>query len=143
MPRCNHIVFRVHDLAKSIRFYSTLIPATVVHEVAAHDRWGTRIAYLAPSDDPVFTIVLIEASRVRWIMALVHRLVPRQTRSLEHFGFECESRAILDERHAVAVRNGYRVLTPPTFVNERIGYVLEVVDPDGNCVELTFGKTLR
>jgi len=142
MPRCDHIAFRVHDLERSIRFYEAMLPARVVRTKSGSDFHRTRIAYLQPEGQPGFAIVLIQPTRVRWILAMAHRLVPRQFRSFEHFGLACESREAVDERFELAKQLRVPILNPPTYVDEYVGYIFEVKDPDGNAVEWTYGKRL-
>jgi len=108
--------------------------AIVDHPAGATDRenaGGTHV------------LVAIQPTRVRWLLWLFHKLVPRQTRSYEHMGFACASRAEVDERARLAREKGVRVLFPPTYVDERVGYIFEVIDPDNNSVEWTFGQSWK
>jgi hypothetical protein len=79
------------------------------------------------------------ARRVRWLLWLFHNLVPRQTRSSEHLGFSCGSLAELEERERLAREMGARIENPLTKLEQREGWLLEVLDPDGNALEWTFG----
>ena len=83
----------------------------------------------------------IQPTRVRWLLFLFHKLVPRQMRSYEHMGFACGSKEEVDERARVVGELGVPVLNPPTQVDEKTGYIFEVKDPDNNPVEWTFGQT--
>ncbi len=139
MPRCDHAVFRVADLDKSLAFYTRLLPAELVSRVQHEDRWRSEIAVLRPAGQPDFSIMLIMARRVRWILWLFHTLVPRQTRSHEHLGFVCDSYAELEQRAVLAREAGARIENPLTRLEGREGWLLEVLDPDGNAVEWTFG----
>lgn len=143
MPICDHIAFRVHDLEKTIAFYEELLPARVIARRHGKDLMRSEIAWIEPEGQEGFAIVAIQPTRVRWLMWLVHKLVPRQTRSYEHFGLACESREAVDERAKVAKKMGARVLFPPTYVDEQAGYLFEVVDPDNNSIEWTFGQQFR
>lgn len=140
MVQCNHVAFRVHDIERSIRFYEELLPGRVVRRKEGKDFHRTRIAYIQPEGQPGFAIVLIQPTRVRFILAIAHRLVPRQFRSSEHMGFECPSREYVDERFRLATERGARIMNAPTYVDDNVGYICEVLDPDGNAVEWTFGK---
>lgn len=141
MPRCDHLAFRVHDLEQTIRFYEQILPARVIARKRGQDFWRSEIAWLEPAGQPGFAIVAIQATRARWLLRLFHRLVPRQMRSFEHMGFACDRREEVDERARVAGAMGVKVLMPPTFVDEKTGYIFEVVDPDNNPVEWTHGQT--
>ena len=76
---------------------------------------------------------------MRWLLRLFHTFVPRQTRSHEHVGFVCETREELERRAALARELGARVENPLTQIDGREGWLLEVLDPDGNAVEWTCG----
>lgn len=143
MPRCNHIALRVHDLEASVRFFTEMLPGKVVKRKEGNDFFRTRIAYVAPDGPDEFAIVLIQATRVRWILMIGHKLFPRQFRSFEHVGLECESREFVSGRAALAKSLGYRVSFEPAFVDENVGFVTEVRDPDGNSIEWTHGKKVR
>ena len=139
MPRCDHVVFRVADLDRSVEFYRRLLPAELVSRRQGRDRWRSEVATLRPEGQEGFVIVLIMARRVRWLLWLFHRLVPRQTRSHEHLGFVCDSYAELEQRAVLAREAGARIENPLTRLEGREGWLLEVLDPDGNAVEWTFG----
>jgi catechol 2,3-dioxygenase-like lactoylglutathione lyase family enzyme len=139
MPRCDHAVFRVADLDRSVEFYTRLLPAELVSRRQGQDRWRSESATLRPEGQEGFVIVLIMARRVRWLLWLFHRLVPRQTRSHEHLGFACSSRAELEQRERLARELGARIQNPLTKLEDREGWILEVLDPDGNALEWTFG----
>ena len=141
MPACDHIAFRVHDLEKTIQFYEKILPGRVIARKEGSDFWRSRIAWLEPDGQPGFALVFIQATRVRWLLRLFHRLVPRQTRSYEHMGFRCTSKQEVDARARVAAEMGAPVMVPPTQVDEKVGYIFEVKDPDNNAVEWTFGQT--
>lgn len=143
MPICDHIAFRVHNLEKTIAFYEQLLPARVIARRHGQDWMRSEIAWLEPEGQPGFAIVAIQPTRVRWLLWLFHRLVPRQTRSYEHFGLRCESQAAVDERARVAETMGAKVLFPPTYVDEQAGYLFEVADPDNNSIEWTHGQQFR
>ena len=139
MPRCDHVVFRVADLDRSVAFYTRLLPAQLVSRRQAGDFWRSAFATLRPAGQEGFVIILVMARRVRWLLWLFHHLVPRQARSLEHLGFACGSLAELEERERLARELGARIQNPLTKLADREGWLLEVIDPDGNAVEWTFG----
>jgi len=139
MPRCDHAAFRVADLDRSVAFYERVLPARLVSRRQHEDRWRTEIATLRPEGQDDFTLVLLMPHRVAWLLRLFHAFVPRQTRSHEHLGFVCDSREEIDERLAAARSNGARIENLPTILDDRGGCLLEVLDPDGNAVEWTFG----
>ncbi|MBI4882391.1 MAG: VOC family protein [Planctomycetes bacterium] len=140
MPICTHVAFRVHDLEKTIRFYEQVLPGKVIARRHGRDFWRSEIAWIEPQGHQGFTLVAIQPTRVRWLLWLFHTFVPRQTRSYEHMGFACATKDEFFDRVRVAQRSGARVLVPPTWVDEQVGHVFEVVDPDRNSVEWTFDQ---
>lgn len=140
MPRCDHVVFRVADLERSIAFYVKLLPARLISRRQHSDRWRSEIATLEPAGQADFRLVLIQPHRVSGLLRWAHRLVPRQTRSHEHVGFACASHAELESRAALALELGVRIANPITKLAGREGWVFEVLDPDRNAVEWTFGS---
>ncbi len=141
MPSLDHIAIRVHDLERSIRFYERALPGRVIARKSTLDRFRTEIAWIEPDGQPGFAIVLIQPTRVRWLLKLFHAVVPRAMRSFEHMGLACTRREEVDERARVALDLGARILFAPALVDEKVGYICEVVDPDGNPVEWTHGQT--
>lgn len=140
MPRCDHVVFRVADLERSIAFYEQVLPARVLSRKDGRDRWRSQVAWLEPEGQPGFAVVLIQPTRVRWVLRVLHAVVPRFARSFEHFGLACASREEVEARYRTAVAAGARPLNAPAFIDEKTGFIAEVCDPDGNPVEWTFGQ---
>jgi len=140
MPRCDHIVFRVADLDRTIEFYQRLLPARLISRKQHEDRWRSEIATLHPEGQDDFTLVFIMPRRVRWLLWMFHTFVPRQTRSSEHMGFVCATRDELERRVVLARQLGARIENPLTKLEQREGWLLEVLDPDGNAVEWTVGS---
>lgn len=139
MPRCDHAVFRVADLDRTLAFYQRMIPAQLVSRRRHEDRWRSEIATLRPEGQDDFVLVFIMPRRVRWLLRLFHALVPRQTRSHEHLGFTCATRADLEQRERLARELGARVENPLTQLDGREAWLLEVLDPDRNAIEWTCG----
>jgi len=139
MPRCDHVVFRVADLDRTVAFYERLLPARLVSRKQHADRWRSEIAALRPEGQEDFSLVFIMPRRVRWLLWLFHTFVPRQTRSHEHVGFVCAAREELEQRADLARELGVRIENPLTKLDDRDGWLLEVLDPDGNAVEWTCG----
>ena len=106
-----------------------------------NDSGGHASTTLRPQGQDDFSIVLLMPRRARWLLRLFHTFVPRQTRSIEHLGFACDSRRALDERLAAARALGVRAPDTPTHVAERDAWLLELHDPDGNAVEWTYNLT--
>jgi lactoylglutathione lyase len=143
MPTCDHAAFRVADLEASIAFYTAMLPGEVVKRKHGQDFYRTEIAYVAPRGQDDFVIVLIQPTRIRWVLKLGHKLMPRQFRSSEHLGFACASRDEVLDRERLAKQRGERINDGPKDLDGGQGFVFEVLDPDGNAVEWTHNKKLR
>ena len=114
--RLTHVVLKVSDLDRSIAFYRDGRPA-------GHTVW------LAPSPAaavPEFVIVLYQ-----------HAL----DAPLDHLGFQCDSREEIDRIASDARALGI-LAEPPFDGGGDIGYVTQIVDPDGHRVEFTHGQPL-
>jgi predicted lactoylglutathione lyase len=61
---------------------------------------------------------------------------------LDHFGFQCDSRAEVDRIAEDAKRQGTLVQSPIN-AGGVVGYFAMVRDPDGHIVEFTFGQPLK
>jgi predicted lactoylglutathione lyase len=61
---------------------------------------------------------------------------------LDHFGFQCDTRAEVD-RIAELARARNILVEPPTDVGGVVGYFTSVRDPDGHVVEFTYGQPLK
>ena len=61
---------------------------------------------------------------------------------LDHFGFQCDSRAEVDHIAELA-RQQNILVEPPTDVGGVVGYFTTMRDPDGHLVEFTFGQPLK
>ena len=61
---------------------------------------------------------------------------------LDHFGFQCESRAEVD-RIVAQARQQDILVQPPIDAGGVVGYFAMVRDPDGHIVEFTFGQPLK
>lgn len=139
MPRCDHAAFRVSNLDRSIEFYRRVLPARLLGRTQHQDRWRTEIATLQAVGNDDFTLVLLMPRRVRWILSMAHRWVPRQTRSHEHLGFLCDSVDELRTREAAARDLGARIENPLTRLEGKDAWLLEVLDPDRNGIEWICG----
>jgi len=140
MPRIDYAAFRVANLDRSVAFYERVLPARVVGREQHTDFWRTELAALRPEGQDDFTIVLLMPRRARWLLALFHRFVPRQTRSSEHLGFAVDSMEELEARAAAARAAGARIENAIAPLEGREAWLFEVLDPDGNGIEWGFGK---
>jgi len=129
MPtRWTHITINASNLERSIEFYTKLCGLSVVRDRRLE---GRRNVWLGPETeagtDPVFILVVVEGE-------VMNRL--------DHFGFQCETRAEVDRIAAEAKQQG-TLAEPPTDIGGVVGYFAMIRDPDGHLVEFTFGQPLK
>jgi catechol 2,3-dioxygenase-like lactoylglutathione lyase family enzyme len=128
MPRWTHITINVSDLERSIHFYTSLCDLSIVRDRRPE---GRHNVWLGPqpqtNEDPIFVLVLIQDDvKVR----------------VDHFGFQCKSRAEVDQI-AETARQQNILVEPPQDIGGVVGYFTMVRDPDGHLVEFTAGQPLK
>ena len=128
MPRWTHITINCADLDRSLAFYTKLCGLTIVRDRRLE---GRHNVWLGPAtnagEDPLFALVIVQ-SEIKF--------------RLDHFGFQCDSRAEIDQIAADA-RARDILVEPPTDLGGIVGYFTTVRDPDGHLVEFTFGQPLK
>ena len=129
MPtRWTHITINCADLDASVDFYTSVCGLSIVRDRRLE---GRHNVWLAPPTeagvDPVFVLVIVQGE----VKAL-----------LDHFGFQCDSRAEVD-RVAEAARQQGTLVQSPIDAGGVVGYFAMVRDPDGHIVEFTFGQPLK
>lgn len=129
MPtRWTHITINVSDIDRSVDFYTSLCGLSIVRDRRPEGRHNVWLGPPAkPGEDPVFVLVIVQDEvKVR----------------LDHFGFQCDSRAEVD-RIAELARQQDILVEPLTDIGGVVGYFTMIRDPDGHLVEFTFGQPLR
>jgi catechol 2,3-dioxygenase-like lactoylglutathione lyase family enzyme len=128
MPRWTHITINVSDLERSLQFYTSLCGLSIVRDRRPE---GRHNVWVGPQpergEEPVFVLVLIQ---------------DEVKARLDHFGFQCESRAEVD-RIAELARERNILVEPPRDIGGVVGYFTMVRDPDGHLVEFTAGQPLQ
>jgi lactoylglutathione lyase len=128
MIRWTHITITVSRMDASLEFYRSVCGLEVVRDRRGEGGGTVWLGY-QPEDGghPAFVLVLMEGEvRDR----------------LDHFGFQCDSRAEVDAIAAEARGRGILVYEP-TDSGGSVGYWTHVRDPDGHMVEFTFGQPLK
>lgn len=124
-----HIALHVQNLDACTAFYESYAGLRRVHERAAD---GKRIIWLAePGRELDLILVLLPGGPGR----------NQASGDFSHLGFALDSRAAVDEIAARAGGEGILVW-PPKQEPYPVGYYCGVKDPDGNCVEFSFGQPL-
>jgi catechol 2,3-dioxygenase-like lactoylglutathione lyase family enzyme len=127
-PRFTHNAFPTPRLDECVAFYEEFAEMRVVKRRGDS---GERVLWVAPATTDLPIFVLIERPHAD--------PVPRDAAGLRHLGFEVDSREDLDALHARFVAAG-RQPTDPEYVNEVVGHIFMVEDPDGRVVEFSAGQ---
>src|SRR5437588_9792629 len=97
-PRWTHITINVSNLDRSIEFYTSLCGLSIVRDrrpEGRHNVWlgpGTK-----SGEDPIFVLVVVQ---------------DKVKARLDHFGFQCESRAEVDRIAELARQQNFLVEPP-------------------------------
>jgi lactoylglutathione lyase len=126
--RWTHFTLPVDNLDGSVRFFTEVCGLSLVRDRRVE---GGNTVWLGPEpeagQDPEFVLVAFTGEVVQ---------------PLDHFGFQCGSRA---EVAAIAERAGNEgsLVEGPTDFGGSVGYFAVVRKPSGHLVEFTFGQPLR
>ncbi len=128
-PQLTHLALHVRDLDAMVDFYGNYCDLTVVHD---RRRDGGHVVWLAEAGrEEEFVIVLIDGGPGR----------DQIKGDISHFGFALESREAVDVAAARADSAG-QLMWPTREEPYPVGYYCGLRDPDGNCVELSYGQPL-
>ena len=126
--RWTHITINCSDIDASVNFYTSFCGLTIVRDRRTEGRHNVWLGPTTKADeDPTFVLVIVQ---------------DEVKARLDHFGFQCESRAEVD-RIAEIARQQNILVEPPVDVGGVVGYFTMVRDPDGHVVEFTFGQPLK
>jgi lactoylglutathione lyase len=127
-PRWTHITINVSDIDRSVDFYTGVCGLSIVRDRRKEGRHNVWLGPLPEAgEDPAFVLVMVQ---------------DEVKSRLDHFGFQCDSRAEV-ERIAELARSQDFLVDPPTEVGGVVGYFTTVRDPDGHLIEFTFGQPLK
>jgi lactoylglutathione lyase len=129
MPtRWTHITINCSDLDASVDFYTSLCGLSIVRDRRLEGRHNVWLGPATkPGEDPLFVLVIVQ---------------DEVKARLDHFGFQCASRAEVD-RIVAQARQQDILVQPPIDAGGVVGYFAMVRDPDGHVVEFTFGQPLK
>jgi lactoylglutathione lyase len=123
-----HITINCSDLDASVDFYTSLCGLSIVRDRRLEGRHNVWLGPATkPGEDPIFVLVIVQ---------------DEVKARLDHFGFQCASRAEVD-RIVAQARQQDILVQPPTDAGGVVGYFAMVRDPDGHVVEFTFGQPLK
>jgi catechol 2,3-dioxygenase-like lactoylglutathione lyase family enzyme len=125
--RWTHITINVSDINRSVDFYTQVCGLSVVRDRRPEGRHNVWLgAATAPDAWPVFVLVMVEGE-------VANRV--------DHFGFQCDTRAEVDAMADLARQHGI-LAEGPTDSGGVVGYWVLLRDPDGHLVEFTHGQPL-
>lgn len=128
MIRWTHITITVSDMNRAVDFYRSVCGLEVVRDRRLEGGTTVWLGYEPEADEhPTFVLVLMEGE---------------VTDRLDHFGFQCDSRAEVDRLALEAAARGILV-NEPKDSGGSVGYWTIIRDPDGHMVEFTFGQPLK
>jgi catechol 2,3-dioxygenase-like lactoylglutathione lyase family enzyme len=126
--RWTHITISVSDLDRAVEFYGRWCKLSVLRDRRGEGGSTVWLGYAPPSGEwPQFVLVLMRGE---------------VTDRLDHFGFQCDTRAEVE--HIAAQAESLGILAePPTDLGGVVGYFTVIRDPDGHLIEFTHGQPLR
>ncbi len=128
-PSLTHLAIHAEDLSRCVEFYQSYCSMVICHE---REDNGTRVAWLAePGRETDIVIVIIGGGSASH----------QNDGDFSHLGFAVESREQVDALADRARRDGCLVW-PPRQEPHPVGYFCGVRDPNGNCVEFSYGQPL-
>ncbi|MBI1857753.1 MAG: VOC family protein [Candidatus Melainabacteria bacterium] len=128
-PRFTHIALLVSNVDRTADFYLKYCDLKVVHRRVDPDT-GYRVIWLGKNLN--FVIVAMESNKMP---------IQSKAKPLSHLGFALDSREEVDEVAKIAQEEGF-LNYGPTLLDPIAGYICEILDPDGNSVEFSYGQEL-
>lgn len=139
-----HIALPVRDLDATMAFYRRYTTLEMIHE-RYEEETGLRTVWLANTRDKteaaaLFVVVLICGSLPTKITGSIKEEYGF-LRSISHLGMSLNTRAEVDAIAAMAKEEGCLVLGP-RYMNDVVGYICLIRDPDGNQLEFSVEQIL-
>ena len=128
-PKLTHVALLVNNVDKTADFYIKYCSLKVV-ERRVDLNTGYRAIWLGQNLN--FVIVAFEGDK---------KPVQSIVKPLSHLGFSLSSREEVDKIAEIAKLDGL-LNYGPVYIDEDVGYICEILDPDKNSVEFSFGQKL-
>ena len=128
-PKLTHVALLVNDVDKTADFYINYCNLKVISR-RMDPNSGFRVIWLG--HDLKFVIVAFETEK-KPMQSLV--------KPLSHLGFSLESKEEVDKIAEIAKKEGL-LNYGPIYIDADVGYICEILDPDRNSVEFSFGQKL-
>ena len=128
-PALTHVAIHAEDLTRCVEFYQSYCSMGVCHQ---RGDGGTGVAWLAePGREDELVIVIIGGGSTS----------DQSDGDFSHLGFAVGSREEVD---AIAERARWEgcLAWPPRQEPHPVGYFCGVRDPNGNCLEFSYGQPL-
>ena len=126
--RWTHVALPTGDLERAIEFYTSLTPLVVVERFEDPDGTSAWLSNDKQVETP-FVLVLVSFNKDKG--GQLGLLTP-----FAHIGVEVPNRSDVDEIAEKARAMGC-LHWEPQYVNEQVGYVCALKDPDGNVIEIS------
>lgn len=128
-PRFTHVALLVNDVDATADFYIKYCKLKVLSR-RMDPNTGFRVIWLG--ENLKFVIVAFEGDK---------KPLQSSAKPLSHLGFSLNLKEEVDKIAEIAKQEN--LLTyGPVFIDETVGYICEVLDPDRNSVEFSFGQKL-
>ena len=128
-PKLTHVALLVSNVDNTADFYIKYCGLKVLHR-RIDPKTGLRVVWLGT--DLNFVIVALESEK---------KPIQSTSKPLSHLGFALDSREEVDEIAAIAKEEGL-LNYGPIYFDAVVGYICEILDPDGNSVEFSHGQEL-
>lgn len=128
-PKFTHVALLVSDVDRTADFYIKYTGLKIVHR-RMDPKTGFRAIWIGK--DLSFVIVAFEGEK---------KPLQSTTKPLSHLGFSLNSRDEVDKIAEIAKKEDL-LNYGPIYIDEVVGYICEILDPDGNSVEFSFGQEL-
>lgn len=128
-PQFTHVALLVSDVDKTADFYIKYCGLKVL-ERRIDPKTGYRVIWLGEKLN--FVIVAFENE---------NKPIQSVTKPLSHLGFSLKSKEAVDTIAEAAKIEGL-LNYGPIYFDKDVGYICEILDPDGNSVEFSFGQRL-
>ena len=128
-PKLTHVALFVSCVDRTADFYIKYCGLKVV-ERRMDPKTGYRVVWLG--QDLNFVVVAFEGEK-KPLQSIV--------KPMSHLGFSLNSKDEVDQIAQIAKQEGL-LNYGPVYVDEDVGYICTILDPDKNSVEFSYGQKL-
>ena len=127
--KLTHVALLVSDVDRTADFYIKYCGLKVIAR-RLDPNTGFRVVWLG--EDLKFVIVAFESEK---------KPIQSVTKPLNHLGFSLDTKEKVDQVSEIAKEEGL-LNYGPVYIDADVGYICEILDPDGNSVEFSYGQKL-